>query len=1557
MTLKVFVNTRSVRAETSALLDCGATENFVHIDYAWKKRLPVKVLATPRKIINVDGTANAQGDIKYYMDLQVQQGKRRVLLRFFLTDIGDRDFILGYPWFAAIQPNIDWARGWIALEQLPVIFRTKDSRQLLLVPRQVNVPRQPPHQTTHLVFVTHPSNARLPKQTLASQLAERHQAKQKPSLPEEYKRHAKVFSEQEAQRFPGPRIWDHAIELEKDAPATIPGRVYALTQSEQKALQEFLTENLKKGYIRPSKSPYASPFFFIKKKDGKLRPVQDYRRVNEWTIRNRYPLPLIPELINRVKGSALFLKFDVCWGYNNVRIKTGDEWKAAFITNEGLFEPRVMFFGLTNSPATFQTMMNAIFAQELREGWVTIYMDDILIHTTDDLPLHRRRVHQILDKLQNHDLYLKPEKCLFEKREMEFLGVVLQNGRIRMDNAKLKGVADWPVPRSVKEVQAFLGFTGFYRYFVPHYSQIARPLIDLTCKAAIFHWETPQMRAFETLKTLMCQRPVLHQPQYDKPFYLATDASGYGVGAVLLQEGEPNPRTKKPMQHPIAYYSATFTPTERNYDIYERELLAVLKALKHWRPHLAATEIPVTVLTDHANLTFWKNPQNVNRRVARWFAFLQDYNLVIKHVPGKLHAAADMLSRPPVQDRGEADNSNLTLLPPSLFLNMTCTIEGSWTELRQNLVSHQQAHQSLMKKWEQSEKASLQEGIWMVQERIVVPPNEELKRTILHRYHDAPTAGHPGRDRTLNTVRRLFWWPDLTSWVTAYVQGCTSCQQNKPQNHPRRTPQFRIPTTANALPFQMIGLDLITQLPPSRGADAILTIVDHGCSRAAIFLPCKTTITGEGVAKLYMEHVYRWFGLPQKIISDRDPQFTSHFARGLTRTLGIQQNVSTTFHPQTDGLTERKNQWVEGYLRHLTAAQQDDWADWLAIATAVHNHHPNATTKIPPIEALMGYQPRLDHQGPPSMNDRAEERTRRAYEAREMACAAINRWAGQTPSPQFKTGDRVWLEAKNLALPYALIKLAPRRVGPFLIVKQVSPVAYQLALPPSWTIHDVFHASLLSPFHHTVQRGQDFPRPPPEMVEGEAEFEVEAIKNHRFYGRQRQLQYLIGWKGYPSADDTWENADQVFAPALIAQYHRHHPLQDKRARSSRRVAIRSSLSCLPVIPPPNLLPPPHPIMNHESWSTSWGSLSTTTASPSQGCASTSKIPMKTHPFLSRLSLMPWNSSAPHLSRPVQPSSCFSLKEREEHLKHIVRWLRDLLTQSSHDQHSSKPSNVTKPPPWTKSDSVLPLLLGRTCGDFQQSLRSLTPHQMRIYQLIKQYRGRQLLTWWRSIGQGSASRLATCATRTTSLASSSLPPSNAAAPPLPSSRPPSSDAPHVTPSSLKGPPTGSSSTPPRCTPLLENRIGPSTPYPLGSSLSCTPHHLIIASSSSTATGRETGGWAESSPATTCSRSKSPEFEITSIDGRRSSKRSRPVEIEVGSALNRHELGSDSKRWKGSWTPVMGIGRRHSRFSPSPEVIPIDPPLTLNVGGCGGAKGGPHASRRVMTPASASRASRG
>ena len=376
-------------------------------------------------------------------------------------------------------------------------------------------------------------------------------------------------------------------------------------------------------------------------------------------------------------------------------------------------------------------------------------------------------------------------------------------------------------------------------------------------------------------------------------------------------------------------------------------------------------------------------------------------------------------------------------------------------------------------------------------------------------------------------------------------------------------------------------MDLITQLPKSDGADAILTIVDQGCTRAAVFLPCSTTITGEGVAKLYLENVYRWFGLPMKIISDRDPHFTSHFAKALCEKLQIKQNISTAFHPQTDGLSERKNQWIEQFLRLTTNAQQDKWKQWLPVATAVHNNNINATTKVTPAHALLGYLPTLDPLAPMTTNnERVEDQLAKARAAREQAQTALDRVADQTPEDQFQEGERVWLEAKNLALPYQTRKLAPKCHGPFTITKRVSPVAYQLGLPPTWTIHDVFHASLLTWYKETAEHGANFHQPPPKMVDREEEYEVQAIMGHRIFGKGHKLQYLVRWKGYSAADDTWEAADQVFAPQLLEAYHRKHPkgqpFPHKRGAASRGRLICSFLSCLttPAMPPSNRWPPP-----------------------------------------------------------------------------------------------------------------------------------------------------------------------------------------------------------------------------------------------------------------------------------------------------------------------------------------------------------------------------------------------
>jgi len=368
MNLRTYVHAAHRRTETAALLDSGATENFMNLTYAKWLKLPFKRLAQERPLYNVDGSTNKSGSIKYYVDLEMQTGTKRTNMRFFLSDMGDHKVILGYPWFAANQPKIDWARGWIDTAQLPLILHSTNALKPQFNPSTHDLPNPSESEILYVGRVYIESH--VARQMMSSTLAEEHNKPHLNPIPTEYRHHHKVFSEEAAQRFPESCIWDHAIELKPGAPSTLPGKIYALSQLELQELAKFVKEHLAKGYIRPSKSPYAAPFFFIKKKDGKLRPVQDYRRLNEWTIRNRYPLPLIPQLINRVRMKKLFTKFDVRWGYNNVRIKEGDEWKAAFITNEGLYEPTVMFFGMTNSPATFQAMMNAIFEDEIQVVFV-----------------------------------------------------------------------------------------------------------------------------------------------------------------------------------------------------------------------------------------------------------------------------------------------------------------------------------------------------------------------------------------------------------------------------------------------------------------------------------------------------------------------------------------------------------------------------------------------------------------------------------------------------------------------------------------------------------------------------------------------------------------------------------------------------------------------------------------------------------------------------------------------------------------------------------------------------------------------------------------------------------------------------------------------------------------------------------------------------------------------------------------------------------------------------------------------------------------------------------
>ena len=414
----------------------------------------------------------------------------------------------------------------------------------------------------------------------------------------------------------------------------------------------------------------------------------------------------------------------------------------------------------------------------------------------------------------------------------------------------------------------------------------------------------------------------------------------------------------------------------------------------------------------------------------------------------------------------------------------------------------------------------------------------ELQKEVVTSFHDSLLAGHPRFFKMLHLIKEHYWWPGMTIFLKKYIDGCAICQQMKPNTHPTVTPLMPIKSHVH-WPFQQIMMDFITDLPLSNGFDSIFVVVNQGLSKGVILIPCNKTVTALQTANLLIREVFKWFGLPNKIISDRGPQFTAAAFQEVMKALKIKHSMSTTFHPQTDRQTECLNQELEVYLHIFCANEPHTWNSLLPIAEFTHNQCTHEALKQTPFYLMYGANPVVLPLAVETTAPAATERLRSLNKAREEALAT-HELAHQKMTQQnmkhtkpFKQGQKVWLESCNLHIPYTSWKLAPKREGPFPIQKVLGPVTYQLQLLKQWKIHNVFHACLLSPYKETEEHRPNHTDPPPDLIDGENEYEVEAILAHRKRGRQ--IQYLVKWKGYDLSNNTWEpeinlsNADEILS--------------------------------------------------------------------------------------------------------------------------------------------------------------------------------------------------------------------------------------------------------------------------------------------------------------------------------------------------------------------------------------------------------------------------------------------
>lgn len=703
------------------LIDSGASHNFISSKLV--RNLGLKVETTqPYKVRLGDGNRRqTQGCCE---NLKVQLGNYAFEGKFFLFDLGEVDLILGIAWLATLgEVKVNWrtltmqfmAQGRIVeIKGDPSLAKALISPQAFMKVTEVEaVP------VLWEIQVEENSNIK----EIGSQLPE---IKRK-ELQGVIEKFQGVFATPEG--LPPRREVDHKIPIKSGCdPVNV--RPYRYPHLQKNEIEKQVKIMLETRIIRPSNSPYSSPVILVKKKDGSWRFCVDYRALNKATVPDKFPIPVIEELLDELSGAQYFSKVDLRAGYHQIRMHEEDIPKTAFRTHQGHYKSMVMPFGLTNAPATFQCAMNATLQPYLRR-FVLVFFDDILIYsqTWED---HLEHLNQVLTTLQQHQYFANLKKCDFGQTEIKYLGHVISMRGVAMHPQKIEAILQWPIPKSIKALRGFLGLTGYYRRFVRNYGRIARPLTDLL-KKGNFHWNEASEAAFKQLQNAVTTAPVLAMPDFTQPFCIECDASGKGLGAVLSQN-----------KRPIAFFSKALTDSSLTKSVYEKELMALVLAIQHWRPYLLGRRF--TVYTDQKSLRHLLDQRITTQNQQNWLAKLMGYEFDIIYKQGATNKVADALSR-------KFDDLELQPITRPYWQDVA-TIDK---EVQRD-PALRKIREGLQRNPDSQGNYTLENDRLYYKGRLVIAATSSWVPRLLNEYHSSPMGGHSGIFRTYRRIAQSLYW-------------------------------------------------------------------------------------------------------------------------------------------------------------------------------------------------------------------------------------------------------------------------------------------------------------------------------------------------------------------------------------------------------------------------------------------------------------------------------------------------------------------------------------------------------------------------------------------------------------------------------------------------------------------------------------------------------------------------------------------------------------------------------------------------------------------------------